>query len=144
MKKIESQEEMMRVLEAFDQVFDPPLSEAISDLKKYADKQLKEAVTYVADIGRKEAGFISFSIRDSGQEAAEIGLIAVLPDYQGQRLAQKLLDKCIQVARKKGKKKVRIELDEFNERALAFFEKHDFEVVEETSNNTVYMERVLS
>ncbi|WP_343756773.1 GNAT family N-acetyltransferase, partial [Alkalibacterium iburiense] len=70
--------------------------------------------------------------------------VGVSTDYLGQRLAQKLLDKCIQVARKKGKKKVHIELDEFNERALAFFEKHDFEVVEGTSNNTVYMERVLS
>ena len=144
MEKVESKDELKHVLQLFDAVFYPPLSDDIKDLDAYADKLVNEAVTYFAYVETKEAGFISFYVADKNQEASFITLIAVLPNYQGQKVAQKLLDKCIHMSRKKGKKKVRLEVDVINERAVSFYKKNDFLLVEETSNHTVYMERVLN
>lgn len=143
MKKVYGKEAVMSVLQAYDDVFDSPLSRDIADLNQYSEKLDTQAVTYVVDSGGKKAGFISFYVDDESQDVSFITLLAVLPPFQGKQFAQRLLEKCTEVSRRKGKKRIRLEVDDFNVRAIGFYEKNGFKIVEKTPQHTVYMEKRL-
>lgn len=143
MKQVMNIGELHELLEKFDTVFDPSLSVDVPDLKQYAEKLAENADTFVIEEKNMSAGFISFYANDDKEEHSFIVLLAVLPEFQGKRLAQKLLDRCMIESTNKNKKGVKLEVMKDNYSAVRFYERNNFKVSEETGRGSVYMIRTL-
>lgn len=87
MKRLMNTIEHFELLQTFDSVFSPALSEDIPDLKSYAEKLTENADTLVIEERNTSAGFITFYVNDEELEDSFITLLAVLPEFQGRSLA---------------------------------------------------------
>ncbi|MDI5934146.1 GNAT family N-acetyltransferase [Halomonas kalidii] len=104
---------------------------SVDDVDKYVDKvsRLAEILTHYE--GGKLTGCIAYYCNDLIERNVFVSLIIVTPDSRGKGLADMLLDAVILLARKRGMKKVRLEVKRENGRALRFYEKRGFSVKEE-------------
>lgn len=143
MEEIKDQDEIYQLLNKFDSLFSPSLSENTIDLAQYSKKLMSNAATYIAKENDEVTGFISFYVDDEELNYAYITLLAVLPEYQGRKIAQALLDRCIEEALAMNKKEIKLEVKNNNFPAISFYKKNNFKVVEEASDNNVYMKREL-
>jgi ribosomal protein S18 acetylase RimI-like enzyme len=60
------------------------------------------------------------------QEYLHISTLIVAPNFQGQGVAQQLMDTAVDFAREQGVSQLRLNVYEFNRRAIAFYEKEGF------------------
>lgn len=141
MRRINSTAELSELLRTYDSIFEPPLSEDISDFEKYAEKLILNAETYVMEENNIDLGFISFYANDEEEEHSFIVLLAVLPEFRGRRVAQELLDRCMFESINKNKKGVKLEVIKENNSAIRFYERNNFTMTGETNRGSVYMTR---
>lgn len=88
--------------------------------RQFADDVL---VIYVND---KIGGFVTYKIN---QEIATIGLIAVVPEFQGQGLGTKLLQRVEHLLFEKGIQKLQIPTQEANLEACKFYTKKGYSIL---------------
>lgn len=140
--RIKEAHQIFELLERFDCIF-PHLEEKVDDYKNFSEKLEKHAIVCVAYKNELVCGLLVFYANDMVTKTAYISLIGILPQWQGQQIGQQLLDYCSKVSMDYGMKKIRLEVDLDNYRAIRFYEKYGFCVRMPKMMSSMYMEKDL-
>ena len=136
--RLQTYNEIRDVIYAFDEVFEPSLSERLSDLDVYAEKLYNNAIVFVAKT-EKVLGFIAFYANDRKTNTAYLTQIAVQPTTRNRRVGKGLLNKCFEVSKNKDMSLLKLEVYKDNNKAIRFYERNGFEFCGEASTGSMYM-----
>ena len=136
--KISGKNNILRVLNDFQSIF-PHLIEKIDNLDSYADKLSRFAEVYCAYKDDRMFGLLVLYANDIENKKAYITLIGVKKDFEHMGLGTYLLNEAMNIARTRGMKHIKLEVDNDNLHAVEFYERNGFCVCGETQNNSKYM-----
>jgi ribosomal protein S18 acetylase RimI-like enzyme/SAM-dependent methyltransferase len=108
-----------------DAEFVPPLRSRV-EIGGYARKITQYATRFEAWSNGALVGLVAAYCNDRQQRLAHITTVSVLRNWQGKRIARRLLDKCRSYAKANGFERVRLEVNELNVRATSLYEKLGF------------------
>jgi ribosomal-protein-alanine N-acetyltransferase len=77
----------------------------------------------------REEGVVGFSALWFAADEAELGDLAVDPDHRGRGIGRQLLERSVEVARRRGVRTLYLEVRESNTAARALYETHGFQLV---------------
>lgn len=138
-KMVENDNEKIDVLLKCNKAFSE-LNLEIENEKEWQLKICKYAIVFAAFCGRECCGYIAIYANDNINKEGFITRIGVLPKYQEYGIGKRLLEKGINEAKKRGMKKIALEVLKSNKAAIKFYEKNKFEVVDfYESRNSQYM-----
>lgn len=106
-----------------------PLSARVS-IDQFIEKLKKLATVLTLRVNFQIAGACFFYLYDADSDTAFITYIAVLPEFWGKGYAKKLLQQTMEMAIAKNKTRIRLEVARENQRAINFYTRHGFEIVE--------------
>tara|TARA_R110002072_G_scaffold242550_3_gene401318 strand:- start:5887 stop:6339 length:453 start_codon:yes stop_codon:yes gene_type:complete len=112
-------------LRACDAQFVPHLSDRV-DLAVYGAKMASQAVLFEAWAGDTLVGLVAGYANDPKKHDSFVTNVSVLPDWQGQSIANRLLSAFIDHARTAGFERVVLSVDARNDRARALYHKFGF------------------
>lgn len=135
MRKLNSYSEVLDVLRAFNDSFNPNISVKVGSLEEYAKKINSFAITYTINRQDKLVGFISFYVN---AKEVYITLIAIKGNERRSNLGSHLLNKAFEYCKTNGLSYVRLELDDQNNIAKQFYEKYGFTRESMASETTTY------
>lgn len=98
-------------------------------IKKDIDN-IESNKVFVCNNGDKLSGFIT--IEDVHEESPKIGLLAVQEDSEGKGIATLLVNKAKEYCLENKKFFLKVSTQFENKRAMAFYEKNDFNIIEKT------------
>ncbi|WP_018394780.1 GNAT family N-acetyltransferase [Bacillus sp. 37MA] len=143
-KKIKSNDEIIQVLNSFDNVFKPTISSRIPELNQYSKKLLEHGEVYtINDEKNQIQGFAAFYANDHESKVAYLIFIAVNPNVQNKYYGKELLDLCINVSKDKGMEFLKLEVQKENHRAISFYNRNGFSYIGNASSHANYMQREL-
>ncbi|EPY2277510.1 GNAT family N-acetyltransferase [Clostridium sporogenes] len=140
--QIKSINETSRIIYEFDKVFEPSLSERISDLNAYAEKLYKKAVIFAVTEQDNFIGFVAFYV-NKNDKISYLTQIGVKENLQNKNIGKTLLELCIKISRDNGITSIKLEVFNNNIKAIEFYKKYGFDFYGEASLNSVYMIRKL-
>lgn len=114
--------------------FEPPLATYV-DIGTYAGKLHERAVTFEAWDDGLLIGLVAAYFDPEGTGKGFISNFSVLKAHQGRGIAADLMVETLSYAAKTGVTEVELEVRKANRRAVAFYKKHEFEVVDDTGDN---------
>jgi ribosomal protein S18 acetylase RimI-like enzyme len=129
-------------LRACDRGFVPLLSERV-DIDDYARKIEGNAQRFEALAGSKLVGFIAAYCNDRRKVNAFVTSVSVLPDWQRQGIAAKLLETCVEAIRTLAFERIELEVDERSTPAVTLYERFGFRRMS-TKDQIVIMELKLA
>jgi ribosomal protein S18 acetylase RimI-like enzyme len=141
--QIENINEIRKVVHDFDKVFIPSLSERIIDLNEYAEKLCKNAMVFIAVEENDFIGFIAFYANDKDDNVAYLTQIGVSEKSQNRSVGKNLLDLCIKISKNKGMASIKLEVFNYNIKAIKFYQKHGFYFSGNASSQSIYMMKKL-
>lgn len=109
------------------------------DIPSYVDKICDKAIIKTIYEAGFLKGFIAFYANNPNKDLAFISMIAVYDANKG--LGSELLLSVFVLLKKKGFKRVGLEVLRSNLKAISFYERHGFSIVEEKLNDFMYMEK---
>lgn len=121
--------------------FVPSLDQTV-DLAEYAKKIFEKAVTFEAWSGGVLAGLIAVYFNDVENRTGFITNVSLVKEYIGKGIANKLLDMCIDYARKNDFKEIKLEVKKNNEPAINLYRKNGF-IDYDRKDEAVFMKLVL-
>lgn len=142
LKEIVELEEIKKILNEFDKIFIPNLSEVISDLDLYALKLKKKAKMYVIEVKEENIGFLAFYLNRELKETY-VTLIAVKNGYQQLRVGSKLLKKCEVESKNNNIIKIKLEVYKNNKKAISFYKNNNFKKENIESEKTYHLVKLL-
>ncbi len=125
-----------------DEQFIPPLSSKV-DIEKYVKKICSHAVRLEAWSEDHLIGLLAVYLNNNAGGVAFITNVSVTGGFQGQGIATRLLEDCMEMARKSGFRKVILEVSSDNLGAMALYRKFNFESDSVTEGNAHTMSRDL-
>ncbi len=132
--------EIQNVIHLFNKIMIPCLSERVFDLDAYADKLYHNAYVYAATNNElKWIGFTAFYANDRRLWTAYLSQIAVLPAVQKKGIGKKLLDRCIEVAKRDGMLSLKLEVYQKNDTAIHFYVINGFQPCGYATQESIYM-----
>jgi ribosomal protein S18 acetylase RimI-like enzyme len=131
--------EIREIIEQFNNVFKPSLSERISSLNAYADKLHENSIFISVKKQDEVVGFASFYANDIANCMAYLTQLAVLSEFQKKKLGKLLLDSCIKISLQNGMTKMKLEVYNDNSRAIDFYKKSGFVFLEDSSEQSKFM-----
>lgn len=143
METVTDKDQLCRLILKMYVVPDPASFHESVSVKDYSSKLISNAITYAFNDKGEDIGFISFYANDKENMVAYIALLGVLPEYQGKKIAQILMDQCINECIDLGMRELKLEVKEDNVRAIKFYKKYDFKITEKASKDSLYMEKAL-
>ncbi|HEY3849810.1 MAG TPA: GNAT family N-acetyltransferase [Steroidobacteraceae bacterium] len=108
-----------------DAHFVPPLSGRV-DIDAYAAKIAGHAERFEAWAGRALVGMVAAYCNDRSHHAAFITSVSVAAERRGEGIATRLLEDCIQHARRAGFTLIRLSVDRGNAAAIRLYERCGF------------------
>lgn len=120
-----SRDEITAHLLRCDSEFVPRLSER-RDIGKYAEKIRELAVTFETWNGDLLVGLVAAYLNDPGRAEGFVTSVSVETEFRGENVADVLLEKCIAEARKRGFKRLSLEVGMENFRAVRLYRRHGF------------------
>lgn len=136
---IENIDEIYKVIDEFDKVFEPSLSERILNLDGYAEKLYHNAIVLVAKKKDYVNGFAAFYANNTNTCVAYLTQIAVKSKVQNQNIGQMLLDSSIEISKKIGMSAMKLEVNDSNHIAIHFYKKNGFKFCGDASGDSKYM-----
>ena len=132
-------EEIYAHLKEIDSAFIPRLSETL-DLDEYARKIFDKAEIYGKreDLDAESAQLVALLAVYVNKDFSYITHVGVLPEFQGEGLAQGMLTELIADV---GARKIALEVDKHNIPAIRLYQKNGFEIIDSWGPNW-RMERV--
>ena len=127
MKRITGEKNILSLLNEFDDVF-PHNREKIDDYNGWAKKINEKGIAVTFDDHDKHIGIAVFYANDIDNKNGYISLIGLKSDYCGKGYGAVFLNNIILEMRKEGMISISLEVDNDNQRALAFYKKHGFEI----------------
>lgn len=136
-KQVFEKEEKVRILK----VCDSSMFEPISKNPNYA--KIVEKVTTAAEIivayDREILGFVALYANNCQTKEAYISMFVVRDEFQGRHIGSKLMDYTVQVAKAHGMNKIKLEVSKKNEKAILFYKKKGFIILEDETEKSYYM-----
>jgi ribosomal protein S18 acetylase RimI-like enzyme len=108
-----------------DERFNPRLSSRV-DLGNYAKKLALFSDRFEAWQEGRLVGLIAAYLNNSESRRGFISSVSICSDFEGRGLASELMQKCIQLARDKGRNMLELEVSEIDKSNQAFYRKHRF------------------
>lgn len=142
--QIESTKEskvIQNLLEIFNKEFSPSLSNSIQDFHAYAQKIADNGDVFISYNGHIVQGFCAFYSNQPPQ--AYISLIVVKSQSHGQGVGTALLSACEQYAHSKGCLNMKLAVDIWNSKAIAFYEYNGYRKMSERSQTQWFYQKVL-
>lgn len=136
---VKEKEKILNILYEFDNIFTPPISEIIIDMKGYAEKLFLHSYVYTAAKAQRNLGFTVIYANDNDDHVAYIPFIGVHPEDRGKKIGQMLLEKCFDISKENNMKYIKLEVRKNNINALHFYKKNSFTEAEEASSGSIYM-----
>jgi len=112
-------------LQVCDTAFTPPLSKRV-EIKEYAQKIDEKAERFEAWLGGELIALVAAYCNNSEGKIAYITSASVLPQWQGQSIASKLLTNVVEYARHLDFERIELEVDSKNYSAVSLYKKHGF------------------
>lgn len=84
---------------------------------------------------------VAYCLLSAIADSADIGSIAVLPEFRGKGYAKLLMDKMLGIAKEKGAKHMTLEVNQQNEQAIGLYKVYGFRVIGARKNyysDTIY------
>lgn len=114
--------------------FEPPLSSYV-DIGAYSKKLHERSVTFEAWEDGRLVGLVAAYFDPHGSGKGFISNCSVLHAYLGEGVAADLLVEALSYAAKAGVSDVELEVRKGNSRAVSFYKKHEFEVVDDIGDH---------
>lgn len=93
-------------------------------------EQFIEGHTFlIAEVGRKDMGFASYSVTDHDNHVFKLHKLYVLPEGHGKGIGKFLINEVVNNAREAGGKTLRLNVNRYN-KAKDFYERAGFKIVE--------------
>ncbi len=124
-----SKEAIYSHLKKCDKLFIPHLSKRVN-LEQYSDKLSSKAITFEAWKEEELVGLIAAYLNKEGNFVF-ISNISVIKKESGKGIASKLLNLCVEDAKKKKLKEIKLEVASKNKIALNFYKKNKFDQITE-------------
>lgn len=134
--------QILYLLNQFDCVF-IHMHEKVDDYSVYAQKLAEKALVYRVLTNDETCGFIVMYANDTKESVAFVALFGLLPEWQGKKLGKEMMEFCCTKAKSLGMKKIRLEVDLDNHKAIAFYMRVGFIPNGICSPASVYMEKTL-
>ncbi|UFH59363.1 GNAT family N-acetyltransferase [Sulfurovum mangrovi] len=115
----------------------PSLSEQVSSLENYAEKLANNAQTFIAQDEGDDIGIVSMYCNDLETKVAFISTFGVKINYSGKNVAKELLNSALKHLNKIDFRIVNLEVNQYNERAIQFYKKNGFTVIEKRNNSYI-------
>ena len=127
-----SQADLHHFLIECDNDFEPKLSSEV-DLCNFSEKIYKNAVRFEAWNNRELIGVLSVYLNDKESGIGFINHISILQKYQGHGISNTLIRNCLEYAKSKHFKYIRLEVSKHNHIGRSLYEKYAFLI--ETENH---------
>ena len=141
-QNITDHEQILSLLYKFDCVF-CHMHEKVQNYGIYAQKLADKAQVYLMQEKEETCGLVVMYDNDTVESVAFVALFGLLPGWQGKMLGKEMMDLCCTKAKASGMKKMRLEVDLDNHRAIAFYLRNGFIPAGECSSISMYMEKTL-
>ena len=133
---------ILSLLNQFDSVF-VHMREKVRDYDLYAKKLAERALIYRVQEKEETCGLVVMYANDTITSVAFVTLFGLLPEWQGKNLGKEMMDFCCTKAKASGMKKIRLEVDLDNYRAITFYTRNGFIPSGTCSAMSMYMEKTL-
>ena len=137
-KQIKKKEDILSILNEFDKVFSPSISEKVDDVLNYATKLSENAFVYVA-YGLENLGFVTLYANDDESKIAYVSFIGVKKEAQNMKIGKKLLEVCFGKSVELGMRRIKLEVQKENPNAIEFYKRNGFTYLDEASSKSVYL-----
>lgn len=139
-KLVSKYEDLKNIVDKFDKLFKPNLSNRDFKIEDLIKKLNEKAMTYVVE-DRDIIGFISFYTNDHIKKVAYLTLLAVSTEYQNKKIGKLLLDLFIKISKDRNMKEVCLEVHNDNFKAKELYEKNGFKFYKKVNEESIYMTR---
>lgn len=137
-KQLETVSEILPLLEEFNDIFNPSISQKVNNMESYAEKIAESAFVYVAK-NHKNLGFVTLYANDNVTKTAYISFIGVHPEARNKKVGRSLLELCYKKAKGQGMKYIKLEVQKKNSGAQMFYEKNGFIYSEDATKKSLYL-----
>ena len=134
-----SLEKLMTFFHEVDNLFVPPLRTHVNSIDEYAIKLKDNADVFEAWSGDELIGIAAVYLNNNATKVGFITSVVVLKEYQKLGIARVLIRIAIEYAKKKGFKRLELEVNKDNERAYNLYSEFGF-TVEVTDNGRMRLE----
>lgn len=141
--QIKSAKEILTYLIRYNYSFIESIESRVGELKIYSQKLFLHGNIYVAEKDGETLGIIIFYSNDKITKTAYITMIVVEDDCKGIGIGSTLLQKCEQVVKEVGMKKLKLEVDKDNIDAIKFYKTRGFMFLDKASERTLYLQKEL-
>ena len=139
---INSEDEILRVLNSCaDSFFDQSFNNENS-IKQLAYKFSNWAEFVSVELDDEICGFAAFYANDNITFTGYLSMVIVKEKFQGCGIGKFLINEFLIKSKEKGMKKVRLEVNLDNEKAIMIYQKNGF-AISGFNDSTMYMERLL-
>lgn len=112
-----------------------PVPDDLSDFAAFFEKRLETGFGYIAEVDHTPVGMVLFDMREIEENPyvhshiyMHIDQMGVKPAYRGQGIGQELMKKAIAYANKHGAVHIALNVWDFNDGAVNFYETMGYEV----------------
>jgi len=111
-----------------DDSFEPSLSSRV-DIQAYAQKLQHRAVRFEAWLGEELVGLVASYCNRTDEGKAFVSSVSVLPQCQGQGIAVRLMQQCIEHVRGLGFREMELEVGQRSQPAILLYQKLGFNIL---------------
>lgn len=137
--RVESVEEVEKILIEFNRVFTPPLEDRILKFKLYAEKLVDKGYVYNVVIDSEKVAFIAFYANDCESNIGYLTQIAVKQDCKINGVGYALIKQFEKISYEKGMKILKLEVSNCNNHAINFYKRSGYEYYGKATESTIYM-----
>lgn len=109
------------------------------DYEKIFSKIDKYAIFISAGIEKVYVGYAAIYVNDLENNVAYITMIGVVDSVQGLHIGSMLMDKCIEISKMNGMRKIRLEVSTDNKKAIRFYYHKGFVYEKKCSEQSDYL-----
>ncbi len=135
-------ERIFNILSKISNYYKPSLLNQIDSLESYVKKLSMNAQTFILVNDDLDIGILSIYCNDHENKIAFISTFGIDKIYNGKGLSKELLNYGLIYIERIGLNKVHLEVSRVNKRAITFYKKNQFYIIE-TRENSYMMELLL-
>lgn len=124
-RKESSRTRLLTLMEELDTSYIPPIS-SITDIGTYCDKLITYAEVFVIKHKGDDFGFIAVYANDQEKHCAFISSIGIKQEFRGCGMGGLLINRAVEVARKQGMQRIRLEVNCYNDAAMELYRRYRF------------------